>query len=478
MNKIRSSLISLMIASTLLVGCNLAEPTQNALVQGTPISGIKVSNTEEPVKTIAIAQGKQTPSTEAVQTPTLGPTKVPLEVQQAGQTLQGGQSYILNQKITDSELKALIEAENQFTLDLYKQVAQEPGNLFFSPFSLYSALTMAYAGTKQATAGEMIKTLHLPYTTEKIHQVMNGLSQRLLANARVGDIELVKFNIANALWAQKGYPFLPEYLDTLSANYDAGLKLVDYKKTEEARKIINDWVAEQTKNRIQDLMGQGVLNPATKMVLTNAIYFKANWQNQFKEQATSDSDFYLEDGSAVMVKMMSQQNQFAASQNSKFNAVEIPYEGGNFSMVIVMPKDKSLTEFEKEMGADLFKLFSDKPLQTAVQLSMPKFELDQSFALAETLKTMGMKAAFGDDADFSGMTGSKDLKITDVLHKAFLQVNERGTEAAAATGIVFGPTSARPPEDPLVMRFDHPFLLIIRENTTNATLFMGRFVKP
>ena len=474
------TLLSLCFALSLsaLVGCTLPEPTSAPIVQGTPISGAKVPKTEEPVKTIAAPKVTPQPSKQPDAPEAETPTSVPVVNSTPGQELKGGLAYISNPKVSNDELKTLAEAQNRFAVDLYKQLAAQPGNLFFSPYSLYSALTMSFAGARGATAGEMIKTLHLPYTSEKIHQVMNGLTQRLLSAAKIGDIELFKFTIANAVWAQAGYPFRQDYLDTLSANYAAGLKIVDFRENAETSKMINDWVSEQTNERIKQLIQKEALTPATRLVLTNAIYFKASWASQFKEKDTTDAPFYLQDESSQMVPMMFQQADFDYVRNQQFDAVELPYEGGNFSMVLLMPKGESLSEFEKGLNPEILNIFgSDKP-PAKIKLFVPKFGMEQNYSLVETLKKLGMQSAFEDSADFSGMTGSKDLKITDVVHKTFLQVNEGGTEAAAATGVVIGLTSAMPPEDIIEMRFDHPFLLMIRDNNTGALVFFGRYMQP
>lgn len=470
--------ICLVLAVSVLAGCTLPEPTAAPIVQGTPISGAQVPKTEEPVKTIAVPQVSPQPTQQLGSTPAETPTAAPVVNSTPGEELKGGLAYISNPKVSNDELKALADAQNRFAVDLYKQLAGQSGNLFFSPYSLYSALTMSYAGAKGATAGEMITTLHLPYTTDKVHQVMNGLTQRLLSAAKLGDIELFKFTIANAVWAQAGYPFRQDYLDTLSANYAAGLKIVDFRAATEASKMINDWVSEQTNQRIKELIQKEALTPATRLVLTNAIYFKASWANLFKEKDTTDAPFYLQDDSSQTVKMMYQEANLAYARNQQFDAVELPYEGGNFSMVLLMPKGESLSEFEKGLTPEVLNILGKSKLTAKIKLFVPKFGMEQNYSLNETLKKLGMKSAFEDSADFSGMTGSKDLKITDVVHKTFLQVNEGGTEAAAATGVVIGLTSAMPIEDMIEMRFDHPFLLLIRDNSTGTIVFLGRYVQP
>jgi len=478
MKKLTFLVICLLVSVSVLSACNLPEPTNAPIVQGTPISGAKVPSTEEPVKTIVFPQVTQQPSQQAGLPVVETPTQIPVVNATPGQELMGGLAYIKNPKVSNEELKALAEAQNRFAVDLYKQLSTDSGNLFFSPYSLYSALTMSFAGAKQATAGEMITTLHLPYTSTKIHQVMNGLTQRLLSSAMLGDIELFKFSIANAVWAQAGYPFLQTYLDTLSENYAAGLKIVDFREKEEASKLINDWVSEQTNERIKELISKDSLTPATRLVLTNAIYFKANWASQFKEKDTADAPFYLQDGSSQTVKMMFQEADFSYVRNQQYDAATLPYEGGNFSMVLVMPKGQSLSEFEKGLTPEILNTLASTKTSAKMKLFVPKFGMENSYNLVETLKKLGMKTAFEDTADFSGMTGSKDLKISDVVHKTFLQVNEGGTEAAAATGVVIGLTSAMPPEDLIEMRFDHPFLLMIRENSTGTIVFLGRYMQP
>lgn len=471
-------IICLLVAMPVLSACNLSEPTAAPIVNGTPISGASVPSTEEPVKTISISQVTLETAKSTDATIPAIPTRVPAQRAVAGQELTGNLAYITNPKVSNDDLQALTDAQNRFAVDLYKQLSSDTGNLFFSPYSIYSALTMAFAGAKQATAGEMITTLHLPYTNEKIHQAMNGLTRRLLSSAVLGDIELFKFSIANAVWAQADYPILQTYLDTLSENYAAGLKIVDFRNKEEAARIINDWVAEQTAERIKDLISKASITPATRMVLTNAIYFKANWASQFKERDTAEAPFYLLDGTSQNVEMMFQEADFTYVRNQQFDAVSMPYEGGNFTMVLLMPKGQSLSEYEKGLSPEILTGLANSKTSAKMKLFVPKFGIEKSLNLVEILRKLGMKTAFEDTADFSGMTGSKDLKITDVVHKAFLQVNEGGTEAAAATGVVIGLTSVMPTEDMIEMHFDHPFLLMIRDNSTGALVFLGRYMQP
>jgi serpin B len=284
-------------------------------------------------------------------------------------------------------------------------------------------------------------------------------------------------NIANAIWGQKDYAFLDAFLDRLALNYGAGLRVLDFGGApEESRIIINDWVSDQTEGRIQNLIPQGAIDPLTRLVLTNAIYFNAAWANPFQEEATRDGPFTLLDGSRITVPMMHQTESFGYARGEGYQAVELPYDGHELSMVLLLPERDGFGAFEDSLDADQAQAITQNLKRGQVALTMPKFEFDSRFSLKQALEAMGMPAAFSGGADFSGMTGSTDLFISNVLHKAFVSVDEEGTEAAAATAVVMKLSVAA--EEPVAVTIDRPFVFLIRDTRTGAILFVGRVVDP
>lgn len=286
-----------------------------------------------------------------------------------------------------------------------------------------------------------------------------------------------QLSIVNAIWGQKGYSFLSSYLDTLAQNYDAGLRILDFQKSPEPSRVtINDWVAEQTANRIKDLIPQGSINDLTRLVLTNAIYFKAAWLNQFNKDSTTDGVFHLDSGTTVTVPMMRQSERFNYAEGDGYQTVELPYVGRQLSMVILLPASGNFSTFESGLTAQKVDSILNSLENRQVNLVMPKFTFESSFGLKSALSSMGMPVAFADAADFSGMSGNKDLLIQDVVHKAFIAVDENGTEAAAATGVVVGITAM--PANPVDVTIDRPFIFLIRDIPTGTVLFLGRVMNP
>jgi serpin B len=284
-------------------------------------------------------------------------------------------------------------------------------------------------------------------------------------------------NIANALWGQEGYEFLDEFLAVLDENYGAGMRLVDFVgASEEARLTINDWVSDETEGRIKDLIPQGVIDALTRLVLTNAIYFNAAWAEPFQEKATRDGTFNLLDGSEVTVPMMRQTTSYLYAEGEGYQAVELPYDGHQLSMVILLPEAGTFADFEGTLDARQVEAIVQSLARREVALTMPQFEFESEFSLGEALAALGMPLAFTDDADFSGMTGNRDLFISAVIHKAFVSVDEAGTEAAAATAVVMKLTGA--PEEPVKVTLDRPFIFFIRDIETDTILFLGRIMDP
>lgn len=332
----------------------------------------------------------------------------------------------------------LVEGNSAFAFDLYQALREKDGNLFYSPHSISLALAMTYAGARGETAQQMADTLHFILSQDNLHPAFNSLDIELSKRgegAQGKDGEGFRLNIVNAIWGQKDYSFLPGFLDVLAENYGAGLRTLDFiKETEKSRVTINDWVSNQTEGRIEDLIPQGAIDALTRLVLTNAIYFNAAWQHPFDEAMTADGPFYLLNGKQVTVPMMKQTESFGYAEGEGYQAVELRYDGGELSMVILLPEAGQFEAFQEELQAQKVDTIINSLQRNRVTLTMPQFEFDSEFSLKDTLAGMGMPVAFAESADFSGMTGKRELLISDVIHKAFVAVDEEGTEAAAATG--------------------------------------------
>jgi len=376
--------------------------------------------------------------------------------------------------VPSEDLTALVQGNSAFACDLYQKIRSDSGNLFFSPYSISTALAMTYAGARGETEHQMAETLHFTLPQERLHPAFNALD---LALASEGN-ENFRLDIANALWGQVGYYFRSDFLDLLATNYDAGMWLVNFiEDAERARIKINDWVSEHTENKIENLLPPGVVDSLTRLGLTNAIYFHVSWLFPFSESATEENTFTLLDNSKVTVQMMSEVEELRYAEGEGYQAVELPYKNGDASMIIILPTLDKFNEFETTLNAERVSDIVENLEYGNVYLKMPKFEFEKSLALGQILQEMGMSAAFDlSKADFSGIDDNRDLYITNVLHKAFISVNENGTEAAAATAVIVGTTGVSPP--PIEMSIDHPFIFMIRHNSTGAILFFGRVLDP
>jgi serpin B len=363
-------------------------------------------------------------------------------------------------------------AVNDFGISLYRQlaVADATGNIVMSPASIAIALTMTAAGARGVTLDEMIATLHIADPTT-IHHSMNALTAQLDALSH-GDVQL---SIANSLWGQSDLTFQQQFLDLLAGEYGAGMELVAYHAdAESARLAINEWVADETHERIPELLQRGIIDRDTKLVLANAIYLKAAWAQQFAVASTADAPFTTGEGDVVQVPTMARTTRFAYATGDGWQAVELPYAGSSLAMLIFLPEEGFLPLFE-----EIF-LITDateylEPRQ--VRLQMPRFDIESSFSLKDQLVQLGMPTAFSDGADFSGMTTETALRIAAVVHQANITVTEEGTEAAAATAVVMEPTSA-PADEPIELVIDRPFVFVLRDTATEAVLFVGRVSDP
>lgn len=401
----------------------------------------------------------------------LGEEKQPADINQSG------------------DISVLVKSSNDFAFELYGKLSSMKGNLFFSPYSVSTALAMVYAGAKGQTEKEMADVLKVPvineygcsgqltalWPQERYHASFGAIIKNLNEQGQKGSYELA---VANALWGQKGYGFLNEFVWLIEKNYQGGLNQLDFiNQAEQARQTINQWVELQTREKIKDLIKQGVLDADTRLVLTNAIYFKGKWENQFKKEKTASEQFYLPDDSTKTVSMMKQTEQVKYLQAENFEAVELAYKEQDLSMVIFLPaKGASLDDFERNFSEKQFSQWQNLFTAREVEVHLPRFTLTWEQELGKVLKSMGMANSFTSDADFSGMTGHKELFISEIVHKAFVQVNEEGTEAAAATGVVMRLTSVQP--KPIVFRADRPFIFIIKDNLSGSVLFIGRIVEP
>ncbi|MHB8899104.1 MAG: serpin family protein [Thermoguttaceae bacterium] len=376
-------------------------------------------------------------------------------------------------------MHTVAQGNNRFATDLYAQLKDGGSeNLFFSPFSLSTALAMTSAGAAGETQKEMAQTLHFALPDPELHPAMADFQKRLVASSKSES----RLRIANRLWGQTDYRFHNEFLEVARDRYGAGLALMDFAQDPEAaRRQINSWVEKQTGEKIRDLLAPGILDQRTKLVLTNAIYFKGTWQNRFPEDATEDGPFHLPAGGKLDVPMMHQQGQFGYRAGENLQVLEMPYAGGTLSMLVLLPREvDGLTRLEKDLSAENVQEWTSGLHRQKTLVYLPRFKAVSQFALKETLQAMGMKLAFDQvRADFSRMSPGEGLYISAVVHKAFVDVNEEGTEAAAASGVVMAPRSAMVrPQQPPVFRADHPFLFLIRDSQSGAILFMGRVTNP
>ena len=399
---------------------------------------------------------------------------------QLTELLQSDKQRVASPIIDEAELTALINGNSAFAFDLYRELGKREGNLFYSPYSISLALAMTHAGARGETEQQMAATLHFSLPQGSLHPVFNGLDIELNKRgegAKGKDGEGFRLNIVNAIWGQNGYSFLPGFLDVLAENYGAGLRPLDFsKEPEESRLTINNWVSDQTEKRIENLIPQGVINELTRLVLTNAIYFNAAWLYPFDKDSTEDGPFHLLDGNAVTAPMMKKTETFGYTEGDGYQVVELPYDGNELSMVILLPQTGQFQAFEGTLDVQRVNIILASLERRSIVLTMPVFEFESQFSLKETLAAMGMPIAFSMGADFSGMTGNYELFIAEVVHKAFVSVDESGTEAAAATAVMMQLKGM--PQQPIEVTVDHPFIFLIRDVKTGSILFIGRVVNP
>jgi serpin B len=381
-----------------------------------------------------------------------------------------------------NDIKEAVAGNTEFAFDLYGKLKDnEPnGNLFFSPYSISTALSMTYAGARGETEKQMAAALHFTLPNQHLYPALGALQKQLIQGKKSRGYQLF---LANALWLQKGGPFLKEFLDLNQNYYVAGLNQLDFvSETEKSRQIINSWVEKKTKEKIKDLIPPGGVDTETVLVLTNAIYFKGEWENKFEKQLTRRADFHVSAKDKVKVDMMHLKEYFQYGGSEKLWVIELPYKGNKLSMVVLLPREiEGIKEVEDTLTAESLNTLLSKIYQKAkiyqreVDVYLPKFKFAWgTFSLKDDLIALGVRDAFDFEgtADFSGINGGGGIWISDVFHKAFVEVNEEGTEAAAATGGAI--TASIAPE----FRADHPFIFIIKDNKSSSILFMGKVMNP
>jgi serpin B len=394
------------------------------------------------------------PSKEPDSTPTPVPPGVMLD--ENGWTSQGVQQ--------------IVNANNRFALQLYSRLKELPeqDNVFFSPYSISIALAMTYEGARGDTAKAMQSVLHLPDDANlrrpNIARIINEINRP--------DKNYV-LHTANALWPRIDFKLLEEYQDTVERYYGGDITPLDYvRNPSEAASTINNWVKEKTNGKIKELIKAGSISSDTVLILTNAVYFKGSWLVPFDSKNTQQADFTTHKGEVVKVPMMKQEGEFNYAKTAEVQLLEMLYDGNELSMLVILPVDNNLEKIEAMLSVEKLNEWRGMLAKRRVLVYMPKFKLKTTYSLEKTLSDMGMQNAFTQRADFSGINGEGSIYINSVLHKAFVEVNEEGTEAAAATGI--GVVVSVPP----TFKADHPFIFIIQQRDTGNILFMGRVVDP
>lgn len=394
---------------------------------------------------------------------------------------KSNKKYDKSPDISASVMEKQVEGNSEFAFDLYHRLTQNNNdNLFYSPYSLSVVMAMIYAGAAGETRKQISDVLNFSPDDEEIHAAFNYLSIELASRSESKnnkEAEGFRLNIINDIWGQKDYEYVQDFLDIMSENYNAGINLLDFiDAPEESRIAINNWVSKQTKEHIQDLVPQDTISKLTRLVLTNAIYFKAAWLNRFKESGTRDDIFHLPDGSEVTVPMMRQSEELGYTEGNGYQAVELPYDTEELSMVIILPQEHYFNDFENGLTSEMVNTIIADIEYQEVLLTMPKFAFGSKARLKETLQSMGITDAFIEGkADFSGITAAERLYVKDIIHQANISVDEEGSEAAAASaGVVWAGITLPDAE----ITVDRPFIFLIRDIETDTILFIGRVMNP
>jgi serpin B len=385
-------------------------------------------------------------------------------------------------QVSNTDSAILVDGNNAFALDLYHRLNESANNLFFSPYSISIALAMTYAGSAGVTENQMAQAMHFVLPRAQLHPAFDQLALELAQRATAEGVDpnqAFTLHVVNVTWGQTGYTFLTTYLDILAQDYGAGIRLLDFaSNSETARNTINQWVSQETQNKINDILPAGSIDALTRLVLSNAIYFKADWSNEFDKSLTKKDVFHLVTGGTTTVPMMNRSGFYNYASGNGYQAVELPYAGEQLSMLIILPDEGKFSEAASSLDSATLAGIVSNLQSKNVNVTLPKFTFEYDLGLKSWLQQMGMVDAFDPTkADLSGMDGQKDLYISDVLHKAFVALDEAGTEAAAATTVIVGVTSM-PVEQPIAFKADRPFIFLIRDNPTGTILFFGNMMDP
>lgn len=396
----------------------------------------------------------------------------------AVEVVRSSRARITATNVSDDDVATLSTGNRDFGVALYRAVGATPGNVVLSPQSVSIALGMTWAGARADTETAMAGALRFTMGQARTHAAFNALDQALASREqqRVESGRTFRLRVANSLWGQRGATFLPTFLDTLALNYGAGMNLVDFvRDTEAARLAINGWVSDRTERRIPELIARGVLDPSTRLVLTNAVYFNASWRDRFDAARTSPEAFTRLDGSTVSPPTMRQSARLDYAEGDGWQAVSMPYVGEQVSMLFILPAAGRFAEVEASMDGARLANIAGALRDHDVNLTLPRFSFRTAVSLRQQLTALGMAVAFTDAADLSGINGLRNLYVQDVVHQGFIAVDENGTEAAAATAVVVGVVSVPPPA---TFHANRPFLFAIRDEPTGAVVFLGRVVDP
>jgi serpin B len=382
-------------------------------------------------------------------------------------------------QVPATDVEAVANGNAAFAVDLHRRLSSRSGNIVVSPHSISTALAMTYAGAppESQTAQQMASTLHFTLPAQRLHPAF-AASLVKLHDSLQPDGE-TKLSIANSLWGQRGYAFHEPFIQLLLGHYDAPLTEVNFADPAAAAKAINDWVSRATAQKIKQLIEPSMVDDLTRLVLVNAVYFNGKWQTPFEPKATRDQPFFIGPENQVSVPLMHQELQAGYFDNDLLQAVELGYKDSQLAMIVLVPREvDGVAAVEQSLTASRLRELSQQLQRREVHLWLPRFKFETRFELSEDLKAMGMPDAFDPElADFTGMSYRDDMHIAFVIHKAVIEVNERGTEAAAATGVGMRVTSA-PADPPPQVRIDRPFLFVIRDRASGAILFMGRVSDP
>ena len=375
----------------------------------------------------------------------------------------------------DKERDVVAEANNSFSLALYPYLKQSEKNLFFSPFSIFTALSMVYAGAKNLTEKQMAETMHYNTEQEDLHPLIQQLTEQLI------DTRDVDINIANALWVQLGYKLLNKYMFVINRSYNGQVYELDFQKSSEACSKINSWVSEQTREKIPNIINENMLQQDPKLILINAIYFKCKWASVFSRKSTKKGDFTLISGEKISALFMYQKNNYDYLEEEHFRVIKMVYKAPRFKLLVFLPKKfDGISKLEENLSKIRIEEIYPRLVDQKIRLFLPRFKFETSYELQDHMKNLGMADAFTNAADFSGITDHPDgLKLDSIVHKTFVEVNESGTEAAAATMVrMLAGSAFPPPEEPIEFRVDRPFIFMIYDALTKNILFMGRVMDP